>query len=114
MKSRIRALEKKGIICGYKLGLNVSKMGYLSFRVDLELNSTAQNKRLFEFCKQHKSIYQINKTIGGPNFELEVVVKNTEQLFQIVEEIKNNFGDVVDDVDYFQFSAHNILKYIPD
>ncbi|MBI2647664.1 hypothetical protein HYW99_04250 [Candidatus Woesearchaeota archaeon] len=64
--------------------------------------------------KRHKNIYQINKSIGGADFEIEVIVKDLNHLLKLIDEIRNTFKDVVNDVDYFGFSTFHILQYIPD
>mgnify|MGYP001562136801 FL=1 len=62
----------------------------------------------------HKNIYQINKSIGGADFEIEAIVRDLSHLRELIDEIKQKFKDVVNDVDYFGFSTFHILKYIPD
>lgn len=114
VRARIKHLEQKKIITGYKIGLNLEPLGFVSYRVDLQLISTKRNKEIFEFCKNHKNIYQINKSIGGADFEIEVIVRDLNHLLQLIDEIKNTFKDVVNDVDYFGFSTFHILQYIPD
>ena len=69
---------------------------------------------MFEYCKQHKNIYQVNKSIGGADFEIEVTVKDLKNLISLIDEIKLRFKDVINDVEYFGFSTFHILKYIPD
>ena len=73
-----------------------------------------RNKEVFEYCKQHKNIYQINRSIGGADFEIEVIVKNLPHLLSLIDEMKQQFPEVIRDVDYFGFSTFHILKYIPD
>ena len=114
VRARIKKLEGKKIITGYKIGLNLEPLGFVSYRVDLQLLSTRRNREIFEFCKRHKSIYQINKSIGGADFEIEVIVKDLAHLLNLIDEIKNTFKDVINDVDYFGFSTFHILQYIPD
>jgi len=114
VRSRIKKLENKKIITGYKIGLNLEPLGFVSYRIDLQLLSTKRNNELFEFCRQHKNLYQINKSIGGADFEIEVIVRDLNHLLQIINEIKINFKDVVNDIDYFGFSTFHILQYIPD
>ena len=55
------------MIVGYTIGLNLSKLGFQGYRVDLELNSTKKNDEIFNYCLNHKYIYQVNKSIflGG-------------------------------------------------
>ena len=114
IRARIKKLEDRKVITGYKIGLNLEPLGYVSYRIDLQLLSTKRNKELFEFCKRHRFIYQINKSIGGADFEIEVIVKDLTHLLQLIDEIKTSFKDVVNDVDYFGFSTFHILQYIPD
>jgi len=114
VRSRIKLLEKKKVIVGYKIGLNLDKLGFVSYRVDLQLNSTHKNKELFEFCKYHKNIYQVNRSIGGADFEIEVIVRDLNHLLELIDEIKVMFNDVVNDIEYFGFSTFHILQYIPD
>ncbi len=114
IRARIKRLENRKVITGYKIGLNLEPLGFVSYRVDLQLLSTRRNKEIFEFCKMHKNIYQINKSIGGADFEIEVIVKDLIHLLKLIDEIKTTFKDVVNDVDYFGFSTFHILQYIPD
>ena len=114
IRARIKKMEFKKVICGYKIGLDLQRMGYSGYRVDIELISTSKNKLLFEFCKQHKNIYQINKSIGGADFEIEVVVKDTADLQRVIKELTLNFKEVINDIEYFGFSTFHMLNYIPD
>lgn len=114
ISKRIRILEKKKVIVGYNLGLDLEKLGFTGYRVDLQLKSTKKNKELFQFCKMHKYIYQINKSIGGADFEIEVIVEDRAHLLKILDEIKIEFKEVINDIDYFGFSVFHLLKYIPD
>ncbi len=114
VRRRIKNLEKRKVIVGYKIGLNLEKLGYTSYRVDIHLISTKRNNSLFEYCRRHKNIYQINKTIGGADFEIEVIVRDLAELIKLIEELKINFKDVINDVEYFSFSTFHILRYIPD
>ena len=114
VRARIKKLEIKKIITGYKIGLNLEPLGFVSYRIDLQLLSTRRNNEIFEFCKRHRYIYQINKSIGGADFEIEVIVRDLKHLLQLTDEIKGAFKDVINDVDYFGFSTFHILQYIPD
>lgn len=114
IRAHLRLLEKRKIIVGYKLGLNLELLGYHSYRVDLELKSMGRYQELFGYCRQHHSIYQINKTIGGADFEIEVIVKDKQELILIIDELKKRFAYMIFDVDYFGFSTFHVLKYIPD
>ncbi len=137
--------QSSRIILGYKLGLNLEKLSYTSYRIDIQLISVNRNKELFSYCRSHKNIYQVNKTIGGADFEIEVIVRDLNHLIEIIDncagymtfctqfsiwktatirainhavihinDLKKEFKDVINDVEYFGFTTFHILKYIPD
>jgi len=114
VRSHIKKLEQQKVIVGYKLGLNLELLGYQSYRIDIELKSLIRNKELYTYCKYHKNIYQINKTIGGADFEIEVIVRDKQHLLLLIDELKQKFRDMIVDTDYFGFSTFHVLQYIPD
>ncbi len=114
VRTRIKELERRKIIVGYKINLNIEKLGYIGYRVDLELNSTKKNKELLAYCRQHKSIYLVQKNIGGADFEMGVIAKDQANLLDIIDEMKKEFNTVIDDVEYFGYSTFHVSKYVPD
>jgi len=114
VRKRVIQLEKNKIIVGYKINPNLQKMGYQGYRVDFLLNSVTRNKELFEYIKQHKYFYQINKSIGGADFETEIVVKDLSHLLQILEEVVKKFSDVIKGYEYFGYTEFPTLSMVPD
>jgi DNA-binding Lrp family transcriptional regulator len=114
VRTRIKGLERKNIIVGYKIGLNLEPLGYAGYRVDLQLAATTRNAELFEFCRRHPNIYQVNRSIGGADFEIECIVRDLQHLLTVIDELKTRFSDVVNDAEYFGFSTFHVLQYIPD
>lgn len=114
VRQRIRKLEQKKVIVGYKINLNLPKMGHQGYRVDFALNSVKRNKELFEYLKQHKYFYQINRSIGGADFETEIVVESLKHLLDILEETVKRFKDVIKSYDYMGYSDFPRLSMVPD
>jgi len=114
VRKRIAQLEKKKIIVGYKINPNLQKLGYQGYRVDFLLNSVKRNKELFEYLKQHKYFYQINKSIGGADFETEIVVKDFKHLLEVLEEVVERFSDVIKSYEHFGYTEFPTLSIVPD
>lgn len=114
VKNRLKKLEKEKVICGYKLGIDLTKLGYDNYRVDIYLTSSLRNKEMHEFFKYHPNIYQVHYTIGGTDVEIELFVKNLQHLISIMEKIKVKFSDVIDYIDYFSYSSIIRMNYVPD
>ena len=114
VRQRIRKLEKKKVIAGYKVDLNMPKMGFQGYRIDFILNSTVRSKEMFEYVKRHKYFYQINKPIGGGEFETEIVVRDLSHLLEIIEEVVSRFSDVIRNYEYMGYSDFPKLTMVPD
>jgi len=114
VRNRIKILEKKKIIVGYKINLDIEKLGYIGYRVDLNLNSTKRNKEIFEFCKKHKNIYLVQGNIGGADYELGVIVRDLSHLLELIDELNTEFKNVINDIEYFGYSTFHVSKYVPD
>jgi DNA-binding Lrp family transcriptional regulator len=113
VRQRIKKLEKNKIIVGYKININLDKLGYQGYRVDFSLKSTKRNTELFEYIKQHKYFYQINQSIGGADFECEIVVKNLSHLLELLETTISRFHDVIESYEYIGYSEFPKLSIIP-
>ncbi|HJX50293.1 hypothetical protein A3K73_06160 [Candidatus Pacearchaeota archaeon RBG_13_36_9] len=114
VRLRIKQLEKREVIVGYKINLNLQKLGYQGYRVDFLLNSVKKNKELFNYLKYHRYFYQINKSIGGADFETEIVVENLNHLLEILEEVVKKFKDVIKGYEYFGYTEFPTLSIVPD
>ncbi|MDO8480310.1 MAG: Lrp/AsnC family transcriptional regulator [Nanoarchaeota archaeon] len=98
---RISAMEKNGVIQGYRPLLNWKLLGYSYYKIDLKLKSFSHNKELFSYCHHHPQIIQVNQTIGGGDFEFEVFAKSDAEFHSILKEILEKFSDTVINYDYF-------------
>ena len=114
VRSRIKRLEQKKVIVGYKIDPELAKIGMQGYRVDFYLNSTKRNKELFTYLKSHHYFYQINDSIGGADFETEIVVHSLVHLLEELEKITTRFKDTIRKYEYFGYTGFPTLSIIPD
>ena len=93
---RLRNLKKKGFILGLNALIDSEKIGYYFYKIDFYLNNLTRIKEMHAFAKYHKKIAYLMKTIGGPDYEIEVYVKSADEVKEIVNEIKEKFPGVVE------------------
>ncbi|MBM3232486.1 Lrp/AsnC family transcriptional regulator [Candidatus Pacearchaeota archaeon] len=105
---RIKFMEKSGIIQGYRPLFNWSLLGYQYYKIDLNLNSHKRNEELFSYCENNKNVIQVNKTIGGSDFEFEVYVQSKEELDKLMVEVKEKFSNVL--INYSHFTVSRPYK----
>jgi len=109
---RIKQLEKKKIIQGYRVSLNLAKIGYEYYKLNFKLNDCSNYKSLFDFCKNHKNVIYIDQTLGDLDFEIDVEVEGRQGLFELINEIKKNFP--IRDVEILNFKEYLKLETIPE
>ena len=111
---RIKQLEKKNIILGYRAMIDVEKLGYEFYKAEIRLSSYDKIKKIEYFCQRHPNIYQIDNTIGGETLEIEFHVKSLKQMLLIIEEIELYFGKMIDWFDYIRVISEEKTTYMPD
>jgi DNA-binding Lrp family transcriptional regulator len=89
---RIKRMEKNKIIQGYRVNIDLEKIGYEYYKINMVLNDFQDYDRLFEFSSNHPNIVYFDRTITDLDFEIDVEVKNRHELLKLLEQIKANFS----------------------
>lgn len=110
---RIKQLEKKGIIQGYRALLDLGLLGYEYYKVDFVLKDISKFKELVSYAYSHPNIVYVDETIGGSDFEFDLEVKNKEQFIEIVDELRTKFPEIRG-WNYLTTRRYDKLLYFPD
>ena len=110
--NKIRTFEKEKIIVGYRTNFNLKKLGLSSFKVIFNLQNINQKelKTFKTYLKQSPHIIYDNETIGGYDIEIDIEVKNFEELRKFIEDVKIKYGKHIKN--YFYLSLNEIYKHI--
>ena len=110
---RVKELEKKKIILGYYALIDTDKLGLEFYKVDFYVNDMRRLPMMESFAKEHPKIVYRMRTIGGPDFEIEAIVKDAIELKALINEIRKKFGDAIkfNRFHRFEFSIKQI--YLP-
>jgi CRISPR/Cas system CSM-associated protein Csm3 (group 7 of RAMP superfamily) len=68
---------------------------------------------MFEFSKQNKDIVYRMRTIGGPDFEIEVMVKDVIEMKELVSKIRERFSNVIEFFRVHRFEYTIKQVYLP-
>jgi len=109
---RIKQLEKKKIIQGYRFIFDFNLFGYEYYKVDLNLRDITKLKELIDYAKTHPNILYVDQTIGGSDFEFDIEVKNKILFLEIIKELRKKFPEIRD-WNYFTLRKYNKLLYYP-
>jgi Lrp/AsnC family leucine-responsive transcriptional regulator len=112
---RIRQLEKKKVIVGYRTMFDLEKLGYQYFKVHFNLHNLTEEKekRFRFFIKQHPNIIYDNEVLGGDDIEMEVQVKSQQDLRAVISEVKEQFADIIKNYKYMLIYKEHKFLFFP-
>jgi Lrp/AsnC family transcriptional regulator for asnA, asnC and gidA len=97
VRTRIKKMEEKGIILGYRIAVDFNKLGLEFFKAIIYFKSLSSEdeKSLFEWMKQHpNSLYYI-RSLAPWEVEFEFAVENYQQFNQIINDLRKRFPHVI-------------------
>jgi len=109
---RIKQLEKKKIIQGYRININLAKIGYEYFKVNIILNDFEKYDKLFHFANNHPNIIYYDKTLSDYDFEIDIEIENQAKLLELLSEIKSKFH--IRNIEILSFKEYYKLELIPE
>ena len=98
---------------GYYALIDETKLGYVFYKIDFYLNDMTRLKEMNEYAKQHKNVVYRMRTIGGPDFEIEVIVKDVIEMKRIINEIRERFPDIIGHYRFHRFEYSIKQIYLP-
>lgn len=113
---RIKRLEKKKLIEGYRPIINHNKIGYTYYKVFINLNriSNLELKKLKSYIKSDPLVIYIVEGIGLPgDLDIEIMVRSNQQLFDFIEGLKFKFPTMIGEYQTVIFMDTLKVKYLP-
>jgi DNA-binding Lrp family transcriptional regulator len=110
---RIRKLEKKGIIQGYKTDIDVRALGRDFYSVKINLKDVS---RIDEFKNYILTIPELTATtdaVGSYDVEFDLEVKTSEKYFMLIEDLETKF-ESIREIIYFRVLKNYKILYMPE
>jgi Lrp/AsnC family transcriptional regulator, regulator for asnA, asnC and gidA len=113
---RIKQLEKSKVILGYKYALNPKLFDYETCKSFIYFKNISSEKRkeLIEFCKSIPNVINIVLTVGSWDMECEFEVKNFEEFYKIMNNIQEEYNEIVKGYESVLFSLEPKQNFFPN
>jgi len=114
--SKISDLEKRKILQGYTIFLNIQSIGLKFFKLCLYFQDFSKEnyENILSFCKAHRNIIHIIKCIGNWDLEVEIEAENVEQIYSLIEDIKTRYPKAVKKIDIVIITKEHKLEFFPE
>ena len=95
--------------------LNFNKLGFFHYVIKLQTKNIKESdeNRLFTWCAIKNNIMYCTKRIGNFDYEINVTIKNIEELNNFLREFKSEFDNIIDHYELAVNSELLKLNYIP-
>jgi Lrp/AsnC family transcriptional regulator, leucine-responsive regulatory protein len=115
VKNKIKKLEEKKIIIGYKTKINYEKLGYLHFRVFLHLSKFTDelSEKIKSFLKSKENVESVSRYMGYADLEFRCYTKDMVGLYDLISEIKDTFLQNIIEIDSMPIFRWESIRYAP-
>lgn len=111
---RIKRLIELGVILRFHVTINWEIIGYKWFKVDLYLKDYNKIHQIIKYLETNPHLSYIDKTFGYADLELELIVKNVDQLKQIIEDLSSKFPKMIRSYTYFSVAKSHKWVDMPE
>ncbi len=111
--NRLTNLEKKKIIAGYALNIDLSKIGREYFKLNIIGNQNIDYDSLIKIATQMDSSIYVDETIGKYDFELNIESEGQKELNKIIKTLKEEMKGIRE-MEILQVEKYIKLTYLGD
>jgi Lrp/AsnC family transcriptional regulator for asnA, asnC and gidA len=106
---RIKKLTKQGVIVGYTINVNWSKIGYRWFHLRINLGEYDKKNQIMKHIRENPNLIAILKgLITNVDIHCTYLLKNAEELRKIIEELTSKFPNLITNYEFY--STYKIYK----
>lgn len=110
---RIKNLEEKKVIRGYKEDLDINKLERDFYTVEIDLNDFSKLEEIKTAIFSLKEVSAIPTSIAGYDIECDLDIKNSQEYYKIIDELKNNYPEIRE-IRYFRIIENYKILYFPE
>jgi DNA-binding Lrp family transcriptional regulator len=113
VSKRIKLLREKGIIQGFRTDIDIAKIGYKQFKVDIDLRDYRKIDTVSQYIRENPNLIYITVTAGHADIELSFRFESVAQVSEVMDELYSKFPNVIRSYHYFYVTKIHKLQYMP-
>lgn len=110
---RMKNLEKMKIIQGYGTEIDLSKLDYNHYKIDIYLREHRKRSLIINYLKYNPNLIHIGTSAGVSDIEVEFYVKKIDEVFDIMTDTVKKFPDVIRNYKHFMIKNVHKLNFMP-
>jgi Lrp/AsnC family leucine-responsive transcriptional regulator len=110
---RIKKMIENGIIVDFRVILDLQKIGYYWYKIEMQLDDLNVKKSILGFFHQHPNIIYAYETISENDLEVEMEVQSYEEFRKVLDEIRNLFGKSIKKYHHLLWYKEHKFLFMP-
>lgn len=110
---RIKKMIESKIIVDFRVILDLEKIGYYWYKVEIQLDDLNIKKSMLSFFHQHPNIIYAYETISENDLEVEMEVQSYEEFRKVLNEIRNLFGKSIKKYHHLLWYKEHKFLFMP-
>ena len=110
---RLKKLQKLGVIQGFRVNINYSKLGYQQFKVNIDLKEYDKIDQLISYVKNNPNLIYLDQSAGFADLELEFHYKTLQEMHETIKDLIIKFPGAIKNYNFFNYTKLNKTLYMP-
>lgn len=110
---RIRSLKERKVILGARPAIDLSKIGYEWYKLDICLDDYSAYREVLNFVSRIPNVVYAFDVFGGADIELDIQVRNYSEFKEIEDSILDKFSGSIEKTDFIIFPREIKQTYLP-
>jgi len=111
---RIKTLMQNGAIQAFRVGIDISKLGLEKFVLNVFLGEPKQKNSLINYLQNLPSLEYIDMAIGWTDLTLEVILKDVNELTQIMDQISSKYPNAIKKQNLMIATQYHKERWLPE
>jgi Lrp/AsnC family leucine-responsive transcriptional regulator len=111
---RIKNLMHNGVIQAFRVGIDISKLGLKKFVLNVSLKEPKQKNTLLNFLQDLLSLEYIDIALGWTDMQLEVILKDVNDLTQIMDQVAFKFPNAIKKQNLMIATQYHKERWLPE
>lgn len=115
IRYRLKKLKANGAISGFRMKLDVSKLGiqWHLLLIRLQPIDKKTKKRFLDYILQQKETYYLTSTIGSYDLIVDLQVANSTEIRDFIFELRDKFPEVIKNFETLLIFKEYKISYLP-
>jgi Lrp/AsnC family transcriptional regulator, leucine-responsive regulatory protein len=114
VKYRIRNLEAKGIIKGYRALINPAFFDLSRYSITLHLSDVSKRKDVMRLLGAQKEVTLVTKMMGTGDVRFEMICKTPLRVYSFIDDINQKLPGIVMDFEDRTILSEEVFDYFPN